>query len=232
MYARSLISFSTLLLLAACSSAPKNDQAAVPSRAEGGVLRPVATAHQDFPTPVVSPVAALSVPAVPGLITPTNARMRVPTIVTGRTDPFAAIATAPIKLAATTRKPAVTLPSPLPTTSQARLPTFNAPPITQVPLNTPLPPTVLPPAPISRTAAADAIEVSGVIKVGGQWSVIVKEPDAQSSRYVHTGAYLANGQVLVKRIVAGAGTEPIVILQQNGVEITRSIGGSARFASR
>ena len=230
MSARSLISFSTLLLLAACSSAP-NKEAAVPSPSEGGALKPIATA-QDFPKPVVSQAAMLPVPTVPGLITPTNARMRVPTIVTGRTDPFAALATAPIKLSATTRKPAVALPSPLPAPNQGRLPAFNAPPIAQVPLKTPLPPAFVPPAPVSQTASADAIEISGVIKVGGRWSVIVKEPSAQTSRYVHAGDYLANGQVLVKRIVAVASSEPIVILQQNGVEITRSIGGSARLASK
>ncbi len=231
MHARSLVSFSFLLLLAACSSTPNNEQAAVSSPSEDGALKPVVTA-QNFPKPVVSPTALLPVPTMPGLITPTNARMRVPTIVTGRADPFAAVATAPIKLSATTRKPAVTLPSPLPASNQGRLPAFNAPPIAQGTLNTPLPPTLLPSAPVSRTAAADAIEVSGVIKVGGKWSVIIKEPDAESSRYVNAGSYLANGQVLVKRIVAGAGSDPIVILQQNGVEVTRSIGGSARLASK
>lgn len=230
MYARSLISLSTVLLLAACSSAPNNEQAAVLSSSEGGVPKPTAAA-QDFQKPVVSPAALLPVPTIPGLITPTNARMRVPTIVTGRADPFAALSTAPIKLAAATTKPAVTLPSPLPAPNQGLLPTFTAPP-TQVPINTPLPPTLLPSTPVSRTAAADAIEVSGVIKIGGKWSVIIKEPEAQTSRYVHAGSYLANGQVLVKRIVAGAGSDPIVILQQNGVEITRSIGGSARLASK
>ena len=232
MYARLLTNLSTLLLLAACSNTPNNEQAAVPSTAAGGALQPLVAA-QNFPKPVVSPTAVLPVPATPGLITPTNARMRVPTIVTGRTDPFAAISTAPIRLSAVARKPAVTLPSPLPAPNQSQLPAFHTPPIGQLPLNTPLPPTLLPAAPVSRTATADAIEVSGVIKIGGRWSVIVKEPDAQTSRYVHAGAYLANGQVLVKRIVAGTGTEPIVILQQNGVEITRSIGGgSARLASK
>lgn len=230
MRARSLISLGSLLLLAACSSAPKTEQADVPSP-DSGASTPVAVA-QSFPKPVVSPPALLPVPTVPGLITPTNARMRVPTIVTGRADPFAAVATAPIKLIAVTTKPAVTLPSPLPLPKQGQLPTFT-PSAAQVPVNlTPLPPMMPPQLPVSRTALADAIEVSGVIKVGGKWSVIVKEPDAQTSRYVHAGAYLANGQVLVKRIVASAGSAPIVILQQNGVEITRSIGGTARIASK
>lgn len=231
MRARSLISLGFVLLLAACSSAPKSDQATPPS--VNGVVSLSAAKPQTFPQPVVSPTAVIPVPAIPGLITPTNARMRVPTIVTGRSDPFAAIATAPIKLT-TVSKPAVPLPSPLPAPLRRSLPTFKTPPIATVPLNqTPLPPVLLPPALVSRTALADAVEVSGVIKVGGKWSVIVKEPEAQTSRYVHAGSYLANGQVLVKRIVAGAGSDPIVILQQNGVEIARTIGGSSnRLASK
>ncbi|MBW4468860.1 MAG: hypothetical protein KME45_00465 [Stenomitos rutilans HA7619-LM2] len=231
MYPRSLISLGSLLVLTACSQAPQNEQTAVPSPSNGGAAAPVAVA-QNFPKPVVSPAAVLPVPTVPGLITPTNARMRIPTIVTGRTDPFAAVSTAPIRLAAATNKPAVTLPSPLPAPRQGQLPAFNPLPVTPAPANLPPLPPALPQLPVSRTALADAIEISGVIKVGGRWSVIVKEPEAQTSRYVHAGAYLSNGQVLVKRIVASAGSDPIVILQQNGVEITRTIGGSARLASK
>lgn len=228
MRTRSLVGLGCVLLLAACSSAPKSEQATLPAH---GVVS-IAAKPQSFPQPVVSPTALIPVPATPGLIAPTNARMRVPTIVTGRADPFAAIATAPIKLIVSASKPAVTRPSPLPTPTQAALPMFKPASIATVPLNpTPLP--QLPVAPVSRTAIAEAIEVSGVIKVGGKWSIIVKEPEAQTSRYVHAGSYLANGQVLVKRIVAGAGSDPIVILQQNGVEITRTIGGgSSRLASK
>ena len=235
MRARSLISLGSVLLLAACSSAPKSEQATPPSSVDG-VVSLSATKPQNFPKPVVSPMGVVPVPSVPGLITPTNARMRVPTIVTGRTDPFAAIATAPIRLISTS-KPAVALPSPLPAPVQnRRLPTFKTPPIATVPLNgTSLPPTSLPSlpsVPVSPTALADTIEISGVVKVGSKWSVIVKEPEAQTSRYVQPGSYLANGQVLVKRIVASAGSDPIVVLQQNGVEITRTIGGGDRLASK
>jgi hypothetical protein len=236
MRARSLISLGSVLLLAACSNAPKSEQATKPSPVDG-VVSLSATKPQSFLKPAVSPMAVIPVPSVPGLITPTNARMRVPTIVTGRTDPFASIATAPIKLIST-NKPAVALPSPLPAPTQnRRLPAFKTPPIATVPLNeTSLPPMSLPSlpsVPVSPTALADTIEVSGVVKVGSRWSVIVKEPEAQTSRYVHPGSYLANGQVLVKRIVASAGSDPIVVLQQNGVEITRTIGsGSDRLASK
>lgn len=232
MRGRSLISLGSVLLLAACSNTTKSDQAAVLSSADG-MVSVSAARSQSFPKPVVSPTAAISVPAVPGLITPTNARMRVPTIVTGRADPFAAIATEPIRLTIAASKPAVAIPSPLSAPNQATLPTFKPLSIAPLPINTTPLPQLLPSAPVSRIALAEAVEVSGVIKIGGKWSIIVKEPDAQTSRYVHAGAYLANGRVLVKRIVADAGSNPIVILQQNGVEITRTIGGgSGRLASK
>jgi hypothetical protein len=62
------------------------------------------------------------------------------------------------------------------------------------------------------------------MQVGGTWTIIVKEPGSPTSRYVRTGEYLANGQVLVKRIIAGA--DPVVVLQQNGVELTKVVGSS------
>jgi hypothetical protein len=61
--------------------------------------------------------------------------------------------------------------------------------------------------------------------VGGKWNVIVQEPNAPTSRYVRVGDSLANGQVLVKRVIAGSG-DPIVVLQQNGREVMKSVGGS------
>jgi multidrug efflux pump subunit AcrA (membrane-fusion protein) len=89
---------------------------------------------------------------------------------------------------------------------------------------TPLPPVGVPAAPPSRISLADAIEVTGIVQVKGKWNVIVKEPGSSTSRYVKTGDYLANGQVLVKRILSGA--DPIVVLQQNGVEVIKSLGSS------
>ena len=82
----------------------------------------------------------------------------------------------------------------------------------------------IPVAPPSRTSIADAIAVNGVVQVGGRWTVIVKEPSAVSSRYVAVGEYLENGKVLVKKIVAAGSADPVVVLQQNGVEIRKSLG--------
>jgi hypothetical protein len=84
-----------------------------------------------------------------------------------------------------------------------------------------------PPAPVSPTAIADAIEVTGALQVGDRWSVIVKEPNTEISRYVNPGDYLANGKVLVKGVIAGIGVDPIVILQQGGIEVRKMIGSGA-----
>jgi hypothetical protein len=65
--------------------------------------------------------------------------------------------------------------------------------------------------------------VTGVIEVGGITNAIVKEPNAPS-RYVRAGQRLSNGQVLVKRIEVDRGPEPVVILEQFGVEVARRVG--------
>jgi hypothetical protein len=62
-----------------------------------------------------------------------------------------------------------------------------------------------------------------VIEVGGVTNAIVKEPNAPS-RYVRVGQRLSNGQVLVKRIEVDRGPEPVVILEQFGVEVARRVG--------
>jgi hypothetical protein len=79
---------------------------------------------------------------------------------------------------------------------------------------------------VSRTALAELIEVSGAVQVGGRWSIIVKESSTQTSRYVKLGDYLENGKVLVKRVIAQPGADPLVVLQQNGVEVVRSVGSA------
>jgi hypothetical protein len=78
---------------------------------------------------------------------------------------------------------------------------------------------------------ADQIEVTGAVQIGGKWQVIVREPGSSTSRYVAAGDYLANGKVLVKRIIAGKGVDPVVVLQQNGVEVTKSLGSSGSLVN-
>lgn len=73
---------------------------------------------------------------------------------------------------------------------------------------------------------ANGVEVTGVVQIGSTMQAIVKAPDEPTSRYVGVGQRLANGQVLVKRIET-AGSEPIVVLEEAGVEVIRAIGQAA-----
>ncbi|MGQ4649833.1 hypothetical protein [Lyngbya aestuarii] len=70
---------------------------------------------------------------------------------------------------------------------------------------------------------AKGVKVTGVIQVGGIPSAIVEVPN-EPARYVRVGQRLSNGQVLVKRIEINAGPEPIVVLEQYGVEVARRVG--------
>jgi hypothetical protein len=71
---------------------------------------------------------------------------------------------------------------------------------------------------------ASSTEVSGVVQIGNDVQAIVKAPNEPASRYVRPGQRIANGQVLVKRIEMNAGAEPLVILEENGVEVARAVG--------
>ncbi|MGC1245391.1 MAG: hypothetical protein WA865_04190 [Spirulinaceae cyanobacterium] len=94
-----------------------------------------------------------------------------------------------------------------------REPSLNKPPL-------PIP--ELPPPP--QPTLARAVEITGVVQAGGVPQAIVQEPDSEFQRYVKVGDYLANGQVLVKRIEMTSGPQPVVILQQLGVEVSRRVG--------
>lgn len=190
-----------------------------------------------FETPLVSQSRRAGTrAAVPGLLQPTNAKTRTTAIAIGRRDPFAALPTPNLPVVVLANRPATQVNiAPLPTrpAATAPLPTIPLSKGATTPVTPPLPnlstspfPTVnvpVPVAPPSRTALAESIEVTGVAQVAGKWNVIVKEPTAVSSRYVAVGEYLENGKVLVKKIVSPQGTDPIVVLQQDGVEIRKSL---------
>ncbi|MEZ2228970.1 hypothetical protein [Microcoleus sp.] len=93
----------------------------------------------------------------------------------------------------------------------------NPPPVKQVPA-IPAPP------PPPSTDLATGTEVSGVVKVGNETQVIVRVPNEPTSRYVKVGQRLSNGQVLVKRVDVKSGADPIVILEENGVEVAKAVG--------
>ena len=61
------------------------------------------------------------------------------------------------------------------------------------------------------------------------FQAIVRSPLEPSSRYVSPGQRIANGQVLVKRIEV-RGSEPVVVLEESGIEVVKFIGQPAELA--
>ncbi|WP_353259832.1 hypothetical protein [Prochlorothrix hollandica] len=195
--------------------------------------------------PVVDPNAAPTdetfanalIPPIPpqpnGLISATDPTARLQSTAAGRLDPFGR-PNIPIK---------VTFPDPPPpepvapvvavpgtpgtpgTPSTPSTPsTPGTPPVGSSPL--PAPPTLPvnpPPLAVVNTSEARAIEVTGVVQAGSLLQAIVRSPDELTSRSVKVGQRLANGAVLVKRIEI-YGSEPVVVFEQSGVEVTRFVG--------
>jgi Tfp pilus assembly protein PilP len=77
-------------------------------------------------------------------------------------------------------------------------------------------------SPPAQPSLAETIEISGILETTNHISVLVQVPNEATSRYVNVGDYIANGRVLVKRVEMGL--EPIVVLEQDGREVIRSIG--------
>ncbi|HLP90877.1 MAG TPA: hypothetical protein VK184_20125 [Nostocaceae cyanobacterium] len=69
---------------------------------------------------------------------------------------------------------------------------------------------------------AQEVVVTGVIMFGKETKAIIKAPNEPTSRSVQPGQRLANG-VLVKRIEMNKGNEPVVVLEQNGIEVVKSV---------
>ncbi|MDR9405356.1 MAG: hypothetical protein RI580_18205, partial [Halothece sp. Uz-M2-17] len=75
-----------------------------------------------------------------------------------------------------------------------------------------------PPPPPPEPELARAVQVQGAVKIGDEVSAIVKAPNEKSSRYVRPGQLIADNQVLVKRINIDQRPNPIVILEELGIE--------------
>ena len=66
--------------------------------------------------------------------------------------------------------------------------------------------------------------MTGVVEGNDKTRVILKSPREATSRYVAVGQTIANGEVLVKRVKFSSDADPIVIFEQNGVEIAIEVG--------
>jgi hypothetical protein len=98
-----------------------------------------------------------------------------------------------------------------------------------VPLSPPKTPAGIPEMPpIPQPTLARQVEVTGVVKIGGTVQAIVKAPNEPTSRYVGIGQKLSNGQILVKRIELNPGSDPVVILEENGIEVRVEIGSGKK----
>ena len=199
---------------------------------------------------------SLVTPASVNLIQSTNAteRARLVVLSKDRSDPFAQIfGQAVAGMPKTSGRPVPVLPK-LPTASLARrkLPTRTI--ARSIPLNpkknniasvpkkvnhtlTSVLPKVLPQVipnptlvsvlpPPAQPDLARAVLVTGVVLISKEPQAIIKVPDEPTSRYVQAGQRLANG-VLVKRIEMNQGYNPIVILEQYGIEVAKMVGEGA-----
>lgn len=167
-----------------------------PDNAQKPDKKPDQTPSQKTP-PIATPTA--------GLIQPTNPARRTQQVQKGRPDPFAELYDSQPKVAAA--------PKP------AKLPAISATPVLKpAPLPPPMP--VAPPQP----DLARGTTVLGVVEVGNQFQAIVQVPNEATSRYVSEGQRLADGQVTVKRIEMYPGSEPVVVLEQFGQEVSRAVG--------
>lgn len=181
------------------------------------------TATQPFSEPPVggqtSPAGALP----PDLISSTDSDQRVQGIQSNRPDPFALLPTRPViqtppvaQAPANAGQNAPRLPD-LPTVRQPQRPGSLAP-IPNLVRQSP------PPPPRPQADLAQLVKVTGVVQIGSIAHAIVSAPNEPSSRYVRVGQRLSNGQILVKRIEVNAGAEPVVVLEQNGIEVVRAVG--------
>ena len=79
--------------------------------------------------------------------------------------------------------------------------------------------------PIPQPVIAPTISVSGVVQLGNEPYAIVRS-GSEPERYVRVGDRLAGGSVRVKRIDTLA-FEPRVILEENGIEVSRPISADS-----
>ncbi|MBG1244370.1 hypothetical protein [Nostoc sp. NZL] len=250
---KSKITIAAILTLAIAGCASEDTQQAINPPPIPKIVAKSPPATQSFKNPVipakqVSPVT----PASANLIQSTNAteRARFVLVSKDRADPFAQIFGQTVSgMPKTSGRPVPVLPK-LPTASLAvrKLPTRSIalnqkknniasvskkvnPTLTSVfprvlPQVVPNPTLVSVLPPPAQPELARAVLVTGVVLISKEPQAIIKVPDEPTSRYVQAGQRLANG-VLVKRIEMNQGYNPIVILEQYGIEVAKMVGEGA-----
>lgn len=206
-------------------------------------------APQPFPQPTVEAQPSPQGILPPDLISSTDPNQRVQQVQGNRADPFALLPTtptvqrtaddtqtaaAPTATSPTTAqsppnqpRPTAQPPGTRPTTPNGQGGTGQLAPIPElVPRRSPI--AAAPPQP--QPDLARAVQVTGVVQVGDTAYAIVDAPNEPSSRYVQVGQRLSNGQVLVRRIEMNR-PEPVVVLEQNGIEVVRAVGEGAPVAA-
>lgn len=238
-----------LVAIAGCASeesSPPQTTAASPTPAPASPT-PVTPASPNAGTTPNQPTAVQrqTVPAVPGLIPSTNSQERgkqvTTEIKTGKpSDPFAGLPPVLPQLAKqavpppganTPRDPAAADSPTIPKNQGAPL-GVKLPPILPPPLVAAGPNGTRPAPPPPSTDTARAVEVTGVVVVGSSPQAIVVAPGDATSRYVSPGQRVSGGKVLVKRIEFPTGSEPVVILEENGVEVAKAVGEKAPQAAK
>ncbi|MEH2280092.1 MAG: hypothetical protein V7K90_01920 [Nostoc sp.] len=253
----SKITIAAILTLAIAGCASEDTQQATNPAPIPKIAAKSPPAAQSFKNPVipakqVSQVASSSV----NLIQSTNAteRARLVEVSKNRSDPFAQVfGQTVLGMPKTIGRPVPVLPklpTPTPSAVKPKLPTrsialnpkknnvssvpkpkkVNPTLISVLPkvlpqvISNPTLVSVLPPP--AQPDLARAVIVTGVVLISKEPQAIIKVPDEPTSRYVQAGQRLANG-VLIKRIEMNQGYNPIVILEQYGIEVAKMVGEGA-----
>ncbi len=194
--------------------------------------------EEAFEEPLVPVAPQLSPIAQADLIQSTDPNERLREINRSRTDPFGVVPTPPVPQVVAPPPPP-TSPAPatpgLPPSTTATAPGTPGTPgstVATAPGSTPggaagqttSPPPLAPLPELPQPTQAEAVLVTGVMTIGSENFAVVQT--SAGSQYVRVGQRVANGQVLVKRIDI-RGSEPMVVLEQNGIEVSRPVGAAA-----
>ncbi|MDM9582721.1 hypothetical protein [Nostoc sp. GT001] len=246
----SKITIAAILTLAIAGCASEDTPQAINPVPVPKIAKKSPPAAQSFKNPVIpaKQVSQVNLASV-NLIQSTNATERTRELVVSkaRSDPFAQLFGQTLPgMAKTSGRPVPVVPK-LPTASLAvrKLPTrsialnpkknnVSSLPKKVNPTLTSVLPKVLPQVvpnptlvsvlpPPAQPELARAVVVTGVVLISKEPQAIIKVPDEPTSRYVQAGQRLANG-VLIKRIEMNQGYNPIVILEQYGIEVAKMVG--------